>query len=182
MEWSHHETCKNPIPEAICVSGEIHTCTFSAISLSSQPVSILFSWKLSVSSNLIRYSTVVRKSPRIDSSFKATTMFLGEGQKQICFSNRCLSVFFSHYRELFHSFGILGGREERQTVPKNKWGCRYMCAHSRTEFPRSQQNESDGYYQKAISKSHAFHYREHRTCYQWLSFYHSIHLLLANEN
>lgn len=32
--------------------------------------------KLSVSSNLMRYSTVVLKSPLIDSSFIATTMFL----------------------------------------------------------------------------------------------------------
>lgn len=46
------------------------------MSLSSQPVSMLLCWKLSVSSSLMRYSTVVLKSPLIDSSFRATTMLL----------------------------------------------------------------------------------------------------------
>lgn len=43
---------------------------------SSQPVSMSLFLKLSVSSNLMRYSTVVLKSPLMDSSFIATTMFL----------------------------------------------------------------------------------------------------------
>ena len=51
-------------------------CTFSAINLSSQPVDILLFWNSSVSRSLIKYSTVVLKSPRIESSFKAITMFL----------------------------------------------------------------------------------------------------------
>lgn len=50
--------------------------TLSAMSVSSQPVSSSFSWKLLVSSSFIRYSTVVLKSPRIDNSFNATTKFL----------------------------------------------------------------------------------------------------------
>lgn len=60
----------------ICPISQSHTCIFSEISLSSQPVSMLLCWKLSVSSNLMRYSTVVLKSPLIDNSFKATTMLL----------------------------------------------------------------------------------------------------------
>lgn len=43
---------------------------------SNQPVSMSLFLKLSVSSNLMRYSTVVLKSPLMDSSFIATTMFL----------------------------------------------------------------------------------------------------------
>lgn len=54
----------------------VHTCTFSAMRWSSQPVSMSLFLKLSVSSNLMRYSTVVLKSPLMDSSFIATTMFL----------------------------------------------------------------------------------------------------------
>ena len=108
------------------------TCTFSAISLSSQPVSILFNWKLSVSSSLIRYSTVVRKSPRIDSSFKATTMFLGEGQKQISFSNKCPTVFQLFSRTISSLWGLR--REGKETVPRTNEGTRYTCAHSRQNF------------------------------------------------
>lgn len=44
-----------------------------------------FCWKLSVSNSFIKYSTVVRKSPRMDSSFKATTMFLKEKRKPIIY-------------------------------------------------------------------------------------------------
>ena len=54
--------------------------TFSAMSWSSQPVLIWLLWKCSVSSSVTRNSTVVRKSPRIESSFNASTMFLGRGR------------------------------------------------------------------------------------------------------
>lgn len=54
----------------------MHTCIFSEINLSSQPVSMLLCWKLSVSRSFMRYSTVVLKSPRIDNSFRATTILL----------------------------------------------------------------------------------------------------------
>ena len=50
------------------------------MSWSSQLVSMVFIWKLSVCSRVMRYSTVVLKSPRIDSSFRASTIFLGQGQ------------------------------------------------------------------------------------------------------
>ena len=43
---------------------------------SSQAVVIVLSSKSLVSSRVMRYSTVVRKSPRIESSLRATTMFL----------------------------------------------------------------------------------------------------------
>lgn len=55
---------------------QLPTCTRSAMRWSSHPVSISLFWKLSVSRRFTRYSTVVRKSPRMDSSFKATTMLL----------------------------------------------------------------------------------------------------------
>lgn len=72
------------VSDGICYGGHVsnsgccaaRTCTFSAMRWSSQPVSMSLFLKLSVSSSLMRYSTVVRKSPRMDSSFMATTMFL----------------------------------------------------------------------------------------------------------
>ena len=64
---------------------QLPTCTFSAMRLSNQLVSMSLFWKLSVSRRLVRYSTVVLKSPRMDSSFKATTMFL-EGKAHGLFS------------------------------------------------------------------------------------------------
>lgn len=118
-------------------TGGAHTCTFSAISLSSQPVSILFNWKLSVSSSLMRYSTVVRKSPRIDSSFNATTIFLGEEQKILfwCFSIIWKNCFFSFFLSL----------SRRTDSSKDKWGYRPKSAHCHIlpigELPRSQDTE-----------------------------------------
>ena len=63
-----------PVRTARVVSGR------SAVSLllmreSNQPVVIVLSSKASSSNSLIRYSTVVLKSPRMLSSFRATTMF-----------------------------------------------------------------------------------------------------------
>lgn len=95
-KWMNSSKTNNP--QSYVLKRRIHTCTFSAISLSSQPVSILFNWKLSVSSSLIRYSTVVRKSPRIDSSFNATTIFLGEATEKNYYSNKYFSVYQSFER------------------------------------------------------------------------------------
>lgn len=50
-------------------------CILSWINLSNQAVSIVLSWKLGVSKRVMRYSTVVRKSPRIDNSLRAMTRF-----------------------------------------------------------------------------------------------------------
>ena len=53
-------------------------------------------WKQSVSNNVIRYSTVVRKSPLIDNSFRAITRFLLQKRKKnhfIIIQNK------SHYKE-----------------------------------------------------------------------------------
>lgn len=52
------------------------TWILSAIKISSHAVSIVFTWKDCVSKRVIKYSTVVRKSPRMDNSFSATTRFL----------------------------------------------------------------------------------------------------------
>ncbi len=71
--WS--AMCRAPQITPSIESG-LSACTLSDICLSNQPVSILFSPKMSVSMILTKYSTVVRKSPRIDNSFKAITMFL----------------------------------------------------------------------------------------------------------
>lgn len=65
--------------------GVVFTCTFSAMRWSSQPVSMSLLLKLSVSSNLMRYSTVVLKSPRMDSSFIATTIFLTHRNRSFFF-------------------------------------------------------------------------------------------------
>ena len=46
------------------------------MSLSSQPVSNWLASKSPVSISVMRYSSVVRKSPLMDTSFKAYTMFL----------------------------------------------------------------------------------------------------------
>lgn len=95
-KWMNSSKTNNP--QSYVFKRRIHTCTFSAISLSSQPVSILFNWKLSVSSSLIRYSTVVRKSPRIDSSFNATTIFLGKATEKNYYSNKYFNVYQSFER------------------------------------------------------------------------------------
>jgi len=58
------------------INRTLPTWTFSEMRWSSHAVSQQLCWKLSVSSSFVRNSTVVRKSPRIDSSFSATTMFL----------------------------------------------------------------------------------------------------------
>lgn len=55
------------------------TLTFSDISLSSQAVSNWFSWKLLSSRSRTRYSTVVRKSPLIESSLRTITICLKRG-------------------------------------------------------------------------------------------------------
>lgn len=60
------------------IRNRAYTFTFSIINLSSHAVSKWFSRKLLSSSRFTRYSTVVRKSPRIDSSFRASTMCLDE--------------------------------------------------------------------------------------------------------
>ena len=57
------------------MTSAISACTFSDISLSSQPVVILLFWYSSVSKSLLRYSTVVLKYPRIESSFSAIARF-----------------------------------------------------------------------------------------------------------
>lgn len=48
--------------------------------------------KLSVSSNLMRYSTVVRKSPLMDSSFIATTMFLENTENPNTYTNNLTPI------------------------------------------------------------------------------------------
>lgn len=107
-----------------------HTCTFSAISRSSQPVSMQFCWKLSVSRSLIKYSTVVRKSPRMDNSFRATTMFLEkekpshkEMEERFYF---CQNVedFHSHshptqWMILYYSIMVLPRNENHETALPN---------------------------------------------------------------
>lgn len=78
LDWSFKES-KEWLNDHVMMGGvrlRVHTCTFSAMRWSSHPVSMSLFLKLSVSSNLMRYSTVVLKSPLMDSSFIATTMFL----------------------------------------------------------------------------------------------------------
>ena len=77
------------------------TCTLSEIRKSNQPVSILFFTNFSCSRSLMRYSTVVRKSPRMEISFRARTMFLeNKPNKSAMLRSRNFSWTMALYQEI----------------------------------------------------------------------------------